>query len=281
MILLRQKLTKKISNRFPPFIIMLCAIRSSDGKSVRASEADNSGNTFYCPVCDSLVVPSKDEAGMDYFIHAVPGVCSYGLGETKIHRRCKAEIYSALLRSPHVSDVKLERYLKEVRPDISARINGVPVAIEVQISNIPVDTVIHRTKIYERMGIHLLWLAQWTPDLNRERYSPRPWERWVHTAYFGRVYYWLEGSLVMPYHFEPSHIYVEKHSWQKQNGRKKVAGGYSRRSKRYIRPVRGDVLDLLKDFDARKRDWWSGGNIIIPPARLYCHSGPRFWKDER
>lgn len=210
--------TRQIISRWLlPFIIMLCAIRSNDGKIVLASQAGDSGNTFYCPICEGVVLPSKDESGMEHFVHTVPGICSYGLGETKIHRRCKAEIYNALLRAPHVSDVKLERYLKEVRPDISARINGIPVAIEVQISNIPVETVIHRTKIYERMGIHLLWLAQWNPRLNQERYSPRPWERWIHTAYFGRVYYWLEGSLVMPYHFEPSHTHVKKRSWQKDS----------------------------------------------------------------
>jgi competence protein CoiA len=59
-----------------------------------------------------------------------------GEGETEIHRRCKAEIYDTLLRAPHVKDVKLERYLNEIRPDISAYINGVPVAIEAQISNL-------------------------------------------------------------------------------------------------------------------------------------------------
>src|SRR5882724_9561751 len=133
----------------------------------------------------------------------------YNTGETPIHRRCKAAIFEAFLGAPNVSDVKLERYLGEVRPDISAVVNGVRVAVEVQISNLPIETMIHRTQTYARRGIYLLWLTQWTPELDgSNRYSPTSWERWLHAAYFGRVYYWLGGTTVVPYHFDPSVIAV-------------------------------------------------------------------------
>jgi hypothetical protein len=54
---------------------------------------------------------------------------------------------------------------------------------------------------YARKGIYVLWLLQWTPTLNARRYTPRLWEKWIHAAYFGRMYYWIEGLTVASYHF--------------------------------------------------------------------------------
>lgn len=257
--------------------IMLCAIRKSDGITVMASRDENVDGDFRCPECESEVILRKGRLRIPHFSHKATVSCAYGLGETEIHRRCKAEIYEALLRAPHVSDVKLERYLKDVRPDVSARINGVPVAIEVQISNLSVETVIHRTEEYARRGIYLLWLAQWTPGLDSRRYNPKPWERWVHAAYFGRVYYWLGGTQVAPYHFEPFKVRVQKHSWRGPGGRKMTAGGYRHVSRRFKSPVRGRALDIVKDFALREREPWQGGDTLIPRARLFCDSGSSFW----
>jgi competence protein CoiA len=197
--------------------------------------------------------------------------------ETEIHRRCKAELFQALLHTPSVTDVRLERDLKGVRADVSADIGGVPVAIEVQISTLSIEDVVRRTKAYTARGIHVLWLCQWTPALNDRFYSPEPWERWLHAAYFGRVYYWKGGTSVVPYHFAPAHLHVKKRAWHTPGGRMKRGGGYIRLSKRYKTAIRGDTLDLLTDFAARERDWWKSGDTEIPPAKLYCDTRPRFW----
>ena len=257
--------------------IMLCAIRKSDRATVMASTEDRAAGEFQCPACESEVILHKGRLRIPHFSHKATVSCAYGLGETEIHRRCKAEIYEALLHAPHVSDVKLERYLKDVRPDVSARISGVLVAIEVQISNLSVETVIRRTEEYARRGIYLLWLAQWTPSLDNRNYSPRPWERWVHAAYFGRVYYWFGRTQVVPYHFEPFEVHVRKHSWHAPGGRKMTAGGYRRVSRRFKSPVRGRTLDILKDFLHREREPWRGGDALIPRAKLFCDSGSPFW----
>ena len=45
----------------------------------------------------------------------------------------KWKFFEALKKAPNVSNVALEHSLGVVRPDVSATINGVPVAIEVQI----------------------------------------------------------------------------------------------------------------------------------------------------
>lgn len=51
----------------------------------------------------------------------------------------------ALRQAPNVRDAALERLLENVRPDASAYINGIPVAIEVQISSLSFETIMRRT----------------------------------------------------------------------------------------------------------------------------------------
>jgi len=141
------------------------------------------------------------------------------------------EIYEALLRAPNVTKVALERPLESNRPDISAYINCVPVAIEVQISALSMESIIRRTAEYSRKGIYVLWLAQWTPYVDGLRYSPRLWEKWLHAAYFGRVYYWIEELKVASYHFDPYFKNIPESSWYSEHGEQMSSRAYSRRSK--------------------------------------------------
>ncbi len=126
-----------------------------------------------------------------------------------------------------------------------------------------INTQVHRK------GIYVLWLLQWTTVLDGQRYTPKLWEKWVHAAYFGRVYYWKEGLSIFSYTFEPSLKTVPKTSWYSENGKKRTAGGYSRRSKRYRRAVRGETLDLVADFVPRERYWWEGNGVKVPDAKLF------------
>jgi competence protein CoiA len=257
---------------------MLRAIRKKDGETVEAWSQKVSSGPFACPSCGGEVILRGGRRRLDHFAHAAEKICRYDLGESENHRRCKAEIWVCLADAPNVADVQLERPLGEVRADVSARINGVPVAIEVQISNLSIADIIRRTKEYERKGIYVLWLAQWKPALDSGRYTPKPWERWLHAAYFGRVYYWLGQTTVVPYHFDPGHVHVPARTWYNPRGNKQSARGYSRRSVRWIRPVRGKSLNLRADFNARDREWWKGGDMEIPPAKLYCDFRAVFWK---
>ncbi len=190
-------------------------------------------------------------------------------GETEAHRRCKIEIFKALQNQPGIRKIGLERSLKSVRPDVSAYIDNVPVAIEVQISSLSLETITHRTREYERKGIYVLWLLQWTPELDDHRYAPRLWEKWIHAAYFGSVYYWLEGLTVVRYRFEPNFRSVRQKSWYTHGGKRINGGGYSGRSKRYRTAVRCEKLNLASDFSPKQRDWWEGNGMMVPPAKLY------------
>jgi competence protein CoiA len=251
--------------------LMLCARQKSTSKTVTAYLARKLDAPFFCLVCGDEVLLKAGAMKVNYFAHKNPLACRFNSNESAEHRRCKFEIYRALLQQPNVEKAAMERPLGTNRPDVSALINGVPVAIEIQISSLSEETIKLRTMEYAKKGIYVLWLLLWTPDLANLRYSPRAWEKWIHATYFGRVYYWIEGLTVACYSFEPSLKSVPRKSWYSKKGKKTIAGGHSQRSKRYRTAVRGKTLSLAKDFIPKDRDWWEGNGIIIPFAKLFMH----------
>jgi competence protein CoiA len=252
---------------------MLSAKRKSDGQIVTAYFESKSNAPFVCLQCNEALILKTGRSRVNHFAHENPIACKFAEGESEIHRRCKMEIYEALKNAPGVHNVALERSLGVMRPDVSAHINinGVPVAIEVQISSLSVETIMQRTIEYGRNGIYVLWLLQWTPALDAVRYAPRLWEKWIHAAYFGRVYYWIEGLTVVSYRFEPSFKTVPRTSWYAEDGKKMTVGGYVQKSKRYRELVRGDTLNLTTDFGPTQRYWWEGNGVKVPDAKLFMH----------
>lgn len=248
---------------------MLSARRKSDGQTVTAYFESKRNGPFVCLQCNEEVILKTGRLKMNHFAHVNPIACKFAEGESDAHRRCKMEIFEALQRAPGVRDVALERPLGTVRPDVSAYIRGVPVAIEVQISSLSIDTIMRRTIEYHRKGIYVLWLLQWTAALDRPRYTPKIWEKWIHAAYFGRVYYWVKGLTVIGYQFDPSLKSVPKKTWYAPGGEKMSGGGFSRRLRRYRTPVQGEALDLAKDFGPRERYWWRANELTVPDAKLY------------
>jgi competence protein CoiA len=248
---------------------MLCAKRKSDGQTVTAYLESKSSAPFVCLQCNEEVILKVGRNRVNHFAHANPIACKFAEGESETHRRCKMEIYEALKRTPGVRNATMERPLGTARPDVSAIINGVPVAIEVQISSLSLETILRRTIDYHQRGIYVLWLLQWTPELDVVRYTPKLWEKWIHTAYFGRVYYWIEGLTVASYHFDPNFKSVPQKSWYSKNGQRMTGGGYSRKSTRYRTPVRGRTLNLATDFVPQERAWWDGNGLKVPDAKLF------------
>ena len=181
------------------------------------------------------------------------------------------EIYEALIKDPNVQKVRLERPLGTVRPDVSAVINGVPVAIEVQISNLSIENILYRTIEYHRKGVYVLWLLPWTMKLNEQRYSPTLWEKWVHAAYFGRVYYWTQNLDIVSYRFEPHLKSVPKAKLHSPAGKEITVGGYTIRSKRFRTPVLEARLNLVNDFHPCERYWWEGNGVKVPDAKICMH----------
>lgn len=250
---------------------VLSAKRKSDGQTVTAYLESKRNAPFLCADCGDEVILKSGRRRTNHFAHANPLTCRFAQGESEAHRYCKLEIYESLLRMSNVTGAALERPLAGNRPDVSAYINGVPVAIEVQISSLSLETIMRRTIAYHQKGIYVLWLLQWTPELDSERYAPLMWEKWIHAAYFGRVYYWIEGLQVVSYTFEPSLKSVPKKTWYASDGRKMTGGGYSRRLKHRRTAVRGPNLNLATDFVPTERFWWQGDGFAVPDASIFIH----------
>jgi competence protein CoiA len=248
---------------------MLSARRKTDRQIVTAYEESKANGPFVCLDCHEEVVLKGGRKKVNHFAHANPIACKFATGESDEHRRCKLEIFQALQKMPGVRQVALEEPLGEVRPDVSAIIKGVPVAIEVQISNLSLDTIMRRTIDYHRRGMHVLWLLQWTPKLDQPRYTPRLWEKWIHAAYFGRVYYWTRGLEVVSYRFEPTLKSVPKKTWYSATGKKMESKGFTRRLKRTRTPIRDCEFNLATDFAPKMRFWWEGNGVKVPDARLF------------
>lgn len=256
---------------------MLTALRKSDGDKVLARDTTNAAAPFVCPKCRRELILRKGLIKVHHFAHKPPVACSFGAGETEHHHRAKLEIFDALRSEPNVSHLELERDFGISVADVFAKISGVPIAIEVQRSNLSVNDIAARTSNYHRLGVAVLWLGlrQSLPLPNK--YSPRAWERWCHAAYFGRLYYWCHGQVIQPIHLSPYQIQVAATGWY-EDGEERSAGGYERRSKRWRTPTLGVPLLLSHHFEVRIRPAWAGGTVSITDCRLYLNRQPAWWK---
>lgn len=245
---------------------MMTAIRQLDGRKVGAWEAERDERPFLCPCCSEVVTLRRGGIIAPHFAHKPPVTCEYGTGESEEHRRCKISIFEALVLHSHVRKCEMERDLGAVRPDVSAYINNVPVAIEVQASNLSLEKIARRTEEYARRGIYVLWLPIYKEILRAKLYSPRPFERWLHEAYFGRVYYWVESLRVQPVHFRDylTRVRGRTHDYEKLST-KKV-------------PIDAEVLTLTEDFMPVERQPRTRGFITIPQAKLFMDKHPAWYE---
>ncbi|MEJ7617163.1 MAG: competence protein CoiA family protein [Pyrinomonadaceae bacterium] len=245
---------------------MLTALKRSDKEKVGAWEVEKNEGPFECHCCRSLLTLRRGGIKAPHFAHQPPVTCEYGTGESEEHRRCKLEIYENLVAHPQVTKCEMERSLGAVRPDVSAYLNGVPVAIEVQISTLSLDKIQYRTEQYARRGIYLIWLPLYTPSLGKNLYQPRPWERWLHAAYFGRAYYWVKALSVLPIHFRDYYTRVR--------GRTR---DYQKRSRMKV-PIPGQLVNLAEDFRPICRDEFrANDSLAIPKSRLFVDAQPRWY----
>jgi competence protein CoiA len=249
---------------------MLSAMKGTD--QVLATHVSKSDGPFACPMCMCEVLVKKGRVKIHHFAHIPPTTCSYGQGESEEHRRAKLEIFEALSRNPKVFKLKLERPLMNVRPDISFYFNGVPIAIEVQISVLPLETIIRRTVAYEQKGIYLLWVSPYSSEIEEgERYSPRQWEKYIHAMYFGKVYYWVSGDGLLPVKFAEYRLYVRESSWWEGEGHdasEVSVGGYYRYSKRYRTPQFLDPVTITSLLPKVRKAYHSK-YLDIPAAKLW------------
>src|SRR4051794_12624425 len=89
---------------------------------------------------------------------------------------------------------KPEKKLKQQRPDLSGYISDIPVVIEIQASALTIPRILARMKDYPRRRCFVLWVVPLKNQFSGELFLPRLYERYFHSIYFGRTYYWLTGD---------------------------------------------------------------------------------------
>jgi competence protein CoiA len=221
--------------------------------SVLADEVEWEDGPFHCPTCQGEVILKKGRIKVPHFAHVPDMECEYATeGESEEHRYIKWEIYQALLHTPGVTDVQVERYLQEVRPDVSYVVNNEVVAIEIQLSLLSREQIAWRTEAYARKNIAVLWTPSLPGEAFQRRYAPKDWERYLHTLYFGRVYYWLQGLKLVPLKFGEHRLAPNWYSGE-------------RRSKRFVTPLRYPPV-YIPDLTVVWRKPWRD----CPRAKLWC-----------
>jgi competence protein CoiA len=143
-----------------------------------------------------------------------------------------------------------------VVPDISGRVGQQRLVIEAQASFLSIHQVIKRSATYAKLKIPILWIVPLKGELGGELFRPRLYERYLHSMYFGRVYYWRPGfgASVLPVHFGVAERHIPYAEWyDKDAGEQREAGGYMRTYKVIKRPVPSDRLQIAAHFFARSR----------------------------
>ncbi|BAK76492.1 competence protein CoiA-like family protein [Pseudogulbenkiania sp. NH8B] len=257
---------------------MLTAIRQSDESKVIASVAQKIEAPFFCPTCKKQVVLNKGNIKTHHFKHKPPITCHRGKGETEAHMRCKLDVFHALANSANITGLELEKDFGVSVADVFACINSIPVAIEIQRSNLSVSDITTRTENYHRLGVAVIWIGLRNENLSSNMYSPKAWEKWCHATYFGRVYYWVEGLILQPIHFGDYKLYVEQRTWYEPGGSENTSGGYYKTSKRYKTPSPGVLVNLATDFRWEVKKAFSSKTIRIPQCTIYVDNQKAWWK---
>ncbi|UTH14454.1 competence protein CoiA [Macrococcus equipercicus] len=132
---------------------MLIAV-NDEGHYVSADRA--AGKGFKCPVCLSPVILKKGRYKIPHFSHQRIQDCfkSTYKQESAAHLAGKHELYR-LAQHEHVA---MEYYLHDIEQIPDILVNN-KMALEIQLSVIPVTTLIERTYGYRRIGMDVIWIA--------------------------------------------------------------------------------------------------------------------------
>ena len=176
-----------------------------------------------------------------------------------------------------------EKKITELKPDISGRINGKPIVIEVQASSLTLPKIIKRVNGYYARKTSILWIVPLKEDLGTENFRPRQYERYLHSIYYGKVFYWLKGngSLVQPIHFDDADRWIEESHWFEKDGTERSEGGYFKTYKTIVKPNYGKQVDI-KDFICYEREEFTpkNENKSVPKCLIFKDRLFNWWKEK-
>jgi hypothetical protein len=269
--------------------IKVWARKVSDDKKIHADDATKADGPFYCPdTFDPLIVRKCDEK-RDHFAYHGRQSPVYSPGETLLHKNCKLEICKHMKEKFPDGNWEHERIIPknprkkfiEARPDVSGRINKIPVVIEIQASSLKIDEIVARSENYKKHGCHVLWIIPLKEELGDDEFRPRLYERYLHEIYYGRVYYWVSGygTKLKPVHFDPVFRDIEIREWY-ENGELVSVGGYQRKLRTIYKPNYGKTIDISADFKDLLRSSFYPENEkkAVPELMIYMDNLNHWWK---
>ena len=116
------------------------AVSEKTGKKVYCAYVTKKDGPFYCPKCNSTAIVRKCSEKEDHFAHKPRLSPVLAMKDQSLHTECKNAICKYLSTQFPDGNWKVERPIeakeklgtKEIIPDISGRINSIPIAIEIQ-----------------------------------------------------------------------------------------------------------------------------------------------------
>lgn len=241
---------------------------------------------FFCKECLKEVILRKGRVRVHHFAHKTPVTCQYGLGETDAHHKAKRGIFEALKTNPNCSHCELEQKVNNVVPDIYAIIKGVPVAIEVQRSNMTVQDVYDRTLARHENGLSVIWIIPSIDQLKIFREDDQDvsrvpkWLECLHALAYGRVYVWSgNGETVIPIHVDKFTRYVPSNEFYNSDGEYMEVGGYDKvlKDRKIVVPAPQSFVDIGTDFYSSQRKYFSTKNYTLPSCNIWLDSIEKWW----
>lgn len=269
------------------------AFQVKTNRPILAEDARKSDGPFYCRECLSDAIVRKCTEKDDHFAHKGRLSELFKSSESQLHLDCKEEILKGLKETfPHGKwekerpiNADKEKGFAALVPDLSGRIGDLPIAIEIQRSFLNVKKIQHRTKEYTKRGVAILWLVPVKMELGIEVFRPRLFEKYLHSMFYGRVYYWMPGygTHVKPTHFGTSKRWIEETTWfDKDAMEERTEGGYWKNFKTIKKPTPcHKLLDLTKDFKFEQAEEWQPENeeMKIPQRLIYKDKLSKWWGD--
>mgnify|MGYP000218151296 CR=1 FL=1 len=271
--------------------IKLTAKVERTGEMTNIEKAKKEDGPFRCSYSNEELIIRRCIDKRDHFAYKSKLSSVYPSKETKLHFDCKTEICESLAKAFPDGNWEVERHLKGhdnfgrsiLRPDISGRINIDPVVIEIQASTLTLDIILNRIEGYSKFNQkpYLIWIVPLKEHVGEEKFRPRLFEQYLHSMYYGRIYYWVKGmgSKVLPTHFAPAERWIKETMWYNEFGDEEYAGGYSKRYKNIFLPEYGSEVDLKK-FKPHNRPEFTPKNEkkAIPSCRIYQDNLHKWWK---
>lgn len=270
------------------------AISEKTGKMVSCFKVTKEDGPFYCPRCNSTAIVRKCTEKDDHFAHKPKLSPILTSKDQSLHTECKNIICKYLSEKYPEGKWAVERPIdgnpdkgtKTIIPDISGRIEKIPVAIEVQKSTYTLGKIKDKTEQYYKRGVYVLWIIPLREALGHDDFRPRLFEKYLHAMYYGRAYYWIptKPNKLLPVHFSYSCRYIEESSFYDENGKEQCFGGYYLPYKTIKKPNSDGFINIATDLKKVDRPLFK--NIKweeeIPACKIMMDTKDTWWsKNEK